>query len=152
MSVCPRSLLLALLIILYLQSCTVGQHGKAPKECCFSFYTRPIPVAFISKYEEMRANCTRPGVILTTKKGVRVCVNPSLKWVQQLMYTIDHGVLEDSGELHEHEVKTKTRPVSGTSRPDPATDAQNHEHETQSRPVPETLRPDSNEPKLFCLI
>ncbi|KAL6491269.1 hypothetical protein MHYP_G00016140 [Metynnis hypsauchen] len=83
MIVRPRSLLLGLLVILYLQSCAVGQNSKSPGLCCFSFYTRPIPVADITEYEETRTDCPRAGVIFTTKKG-RVCVDPDVYWVKPI--------------------------------------------------------------------
>ncbi|KAL6491268.1 hypothetical protein MHYP_G00016130 [Metynnis hypsauchen] len=85
MIVRTRSLLLGLLVIFYLQSCAVGESSNAPKECCFSFYTRPIPVPLIREYEETRPDCTRDGftragVIFTTKNGIRVCADPSFSY------------------------------------------------------------------------
>uniref|UniRef100_A0A3B4DW62 C-C motif chemokine n=1 Tax=Pygocentrus nattereri TaxID=42514 RepID=A0A3B4DW62_PYGNA len=96
MIVHPRSLLLGLLVILYLQSGAVGQNSKSPKKCCFSFYTRPIPVADITQYEETDPHCTRAGVIFTTKRGVRVCVDPGFKWVKRAMDKIDRQFVEYS--------------------------------------------------------
>ncbi|XP_037400875.1 C-C motif chemokine 4 homolog [Pygocentrus nattereri] len=96
MIVHPRSLLLGLLVILYLQSGAVGQNGNAPKECCFSFYTRPIPVADITQYEETRRDCPRAGVIFTTKRGVHVCVDPGFRWVKRAMDIIDRRFVEGS--------------------------------------------------------
>ncbi|XP_036416401.1 C-C motif chemokine 4 homolog [Colossoma macropomum] len=96
MIVRPRSLLLGLLVILYLQSCAVGQNGKAPKECCFSFYPRPIPVAFIREYEESDPNCPKVGVVFTTRRGYRVCVDPSFNWVKEIMDDIDRQIVEGS--------------------------------------------------------
>ncbi|KAI4874759.1 hypothetical protein NFI96_005248 [Prochilodus magdalenae] len=63
MSACSRSLLLGLMIILYLQSCVDGQHVKGPEECCFSFFTSPIPVYVIRSYKETGAHCPKPGLI-----------------------------------------------------------------------------------------
>ncbi|KAL7880900.1 hypothetical protein SRHO_G00031540 [Serrasalmus rhombeus] len=95
MIVHPHSLLLGLLVILYLQSGAVGEHVNAPKECCFSFYTRPIPVADISMYEETRHDCPRAGVIFTTKKGP-VCVDPGFRWVKRAKDIIDRRFVEGS--------------------------------------------------------
>ncbi|KAL6491284.1 hypothetical protein MHYP_G00016290 [Metynnis hypsauchen] len=92
----PRSLFLGLLVILYLQSCAVGQNVKTPKKCCFSFYTRPIPVALITEYEETRNDCTKAGVIFTTRRGKRVCVDPGDYWVKERMDIIDRRFVEGS--------------------------------------------------------
>ncbi|KAL6491278.1 hypothetical protein MHYP_G00016230 [Metynnis hypsauchen] len=93
----PRSLLLGLLVIFYLQSCAVGvENSNAPKECCFSFYTRPIPVAHITEYKETRTDCPRAGVIFTTKKGHSVCVDPGVYWVKRAKDIIDRRFVEGS--------------------------------------------------------
>ncbi|KAL7880905.1 hypothetical protein SRHO_G00031590 [Serrasalmus rhombeus] len=68
---------------------------NAPKECCFSFYTRPIPVAHITQYEETNPDCTRAGVIFTTKRGP-VCVDPGFRWVKRAMDKIDRRTVEGS--------------------------------------------------------
>ncbi|KAL6491272.1 hypothetical protein MHYP_G00016170 [Metynnis hypsauchen] len=138
MSVCPRSLLLVL-VILYLHSCTVEQNSKV-EECCFSFYTRPIPAAVISKYEELSARCPKPGLIFITRKGAHVCVDPSSQWVQRVMDRINCQVSERCSKLHEHEVKTKTQPAAKTSQPDPTKDQYNHQ--TEAHTASETLSPD----------
>ncbi|KAL6491280.1 hypothetical protein MHYP_G00016250 [Metynnis hypsauchen] len=96
MIVRPRSLLLGLLVMLYLQSCAVGESSNVPKECCFSFYTRPIPVALITEYKETRPECTRAGVIFTTRRGFRVCVDPGVYWVKERMDIIDRRFVEGS--------------------------------------------------------
>ncbi|KAL6491279.1 hypothetical protein MHYP_G00016240 [Metynnis hypsauchen] len=97
MIVRPRSLLLGLLVIFYLQSCAVGvENSNAPKECCFSFCTKPIPVAQITEYEETRRDCPRAGVIFTTKNGVRVCVDPGFGWVKRAINIIYHRFVEGS--------------------------------------------------------
>ncbi|XP_036416403.1 C-C motif chemokine 4 homolog isoform X2 [Colossoma macropomum] len=96
MIVRPRSLLLGLLVILYLQSCAVGQHVNAPEECCFTFYPRRIPVAVISKFEETRAECPKPGLIFTTVKGARVCADPDSMWVQKALNKIKRQIVESS--------------------------------------------------------
>ncbi|KAL6491274.1 hypothetical protein MHYP_G00016190 [Metynnis hypsauchen] len=206
MIVRPRSLLLGLLVILYLQSCAVGQNPPEPKECCFSFWSRPIPSSVITKCEEMRCDCPRAGVIftiknkwkvcvkpgvkwvqqimkkidcqtviknlyckeeqccLTTNKGHDVCVDPSLRWVRRLMERIDRRIVENSGEVHEHEVKTKTQPVPETPSPDTTADLEECETKVQTQPELKALKPEStqtpvhktsrpdSEPNWFCQI
>ncbi|XP_072543230.1 C-C motif chemokine 18-like [Salminus brasiliensis] len=83
------SLLLALLVILYLQSCVEGQNANGPGQCCFNFRKKPIPVRRIVKYAVTRPDCPKPGVILTNRRGDSVCVDPGDKWVKQAMDQID---------------------------------------------------------------
>ncbi|KAL7875455.1 hypothetical protein AOLI_G00104180 [Acnodon oligacanthus] len=81
----------------YAQVPCSGKQCKSTKGiCCFSFYTRPIPVAVIKEYEETRHDCTRAGVIFTIKNGLRVCTDPGFKWVNRAMDTIDRRILEGS--------------------------------------------------------
>uniref|UniRef100_A0A3B4CLK3 C-C motif chemokine n=1 Tax=Pygocentrus nattereri TaxID=42514 RepID=A0A3B4CLK3_PYGNA len=95
MIVCPRSLLLGLLAILYLQSCAVGNNAKAPEECCFNFFNSPIPVAFINDYEETGADCPKAGVIFTDLKGRRLCADPGFRWVKRAMGMVDRRIVEN---------------------------------------------------------
>ncbi|KAI4881604.1 hypothetical protein NFI96_027823 [Prochilodus magdalenae] len=117
MTVCPRSLLLDLLIVLYLQSCVEGQNGLAPEECCFRFYTRSIPVAEITEYKITGADCEKPGVVFYTKKGP-VCMNPSSRWVQRAMDIIDRRTFEDGLAPEEccFRFYTRSIPVTEISR------------------------------------
>ncbi|KAL7880903.1 hypothetical protein SRHO_G00031570 [Serrasalmus rhombeus] len=86
MIVRPRSLLLGLLVFLYLQSCAVGNSLPEPGECCLSCYSRRFPISAVTKCEQMGPDS--PRVIFTIKKQ-KVCVDPSVKWVQRIMETID---------------------------------------------------------------
>ncbi|XP_046707779.1 C-C motif chemokine 23-like isoform X2 [Silurus meridionalis] len=53
--------------------------------CCFQFHQRPIPAVNIVSVAKTRFDCTLPGVILTTKKGYRICVDPEVDWVKKIM-------------------------------------------------------------------
>ncbi|XP_058251789.1 C-C motif chemokine 3-like [Hemibagrus wyckioides] len=89
-----RSLLLLLLGLSCLQSFTMAQNASGADLCCFEFHKKPFPAANVVTYEETRSDCTVPGVILTTKKGFRFCVNPEMDWVQQIMKIKPHGVTQ----------------------------------------------------------
>ncbi|XP_037400710.1 C-C motif chemokine 13-like [Pygocentrus nattereri] len=110
MIVRPRSLLLGLLVILYLQSGAVGQNVNAPKKCCFSFHTRPIPAADISDYEETDPHCPIAGVIFTTKKGP-VCADPGFRWVKRAKDIIDRRTVEDGNAPKKCCFSFYTRPI-----------------------------------------
>ncbi|XP_046707771.1 C-C motif chemokine 23-like isoform X4 [Silurus meridionalis] len=59
--------------------------GNEAGLCCFEFHKRPIPAADIVSVKETRFDCTLPGVILTTNKGLRVCADPEVDWVKQII-------------------------------------------------------------------
>ncbi|XP_026990057.2 C-C motif chemokine 18-like [Tachysurus fulvidraco] len=81
------TLLLLLLGLSCLQSFTVAQDANGADFCCFEFHKRPLPAASVVSYEETRDDCTLPGVILTTEKGFRICADPEVDWVQQVIKT-----------------------------------------------------------------
>ncbi|XP_022521249.1 C-C motif chemokine 4 homolog [Astyanax mexicanus] len=88
--------LLTLLGVICLQSYVTGQNSKTPKECCFEFFLKPIPVASITSYEETRPDCPRAGVIFVTKKPARICAHPSFRWAKRAMDIVDRQALEGS--------------------------------------------------------
>ncbi|KAF7706830.1 C-C motif chemokine 3-like [Silurus meridionalis] len=80
-----RSVLLVLLGLSCLQSFTTAQNANGAGLCCFEFHKRPIPSANIAAVQDTRFDCTLPGVILKTKKGRRICADPEVDWVKELM-------------------------------------------------------------------
>ncbi|XP_053089746.1 C-C motif chemokine 3-like [Pangasianodon hypophthalmus] len=80
-----RSLLLVLLGLSCLQSFTMAQRANGADLCCFEFHKRPFPASTVVSYEETRSECSLPGVIFTTKKGFRMCVDPEVEWVQHII-------------------------------------------------------------------
>ncbi|XP_017328678.1 C-C motif chemokine 3-like 1 [Ictalurus punctatus] len=87
-----RSLLLVLLVLLgltCLQSFTTAHNGHGPSKCCFNYQTHPIPVTFITAYEETEHQCTKPGVIFTLNLGRRLCADPGVEWVKNITEIID---------------------------------------------------------------
>ncbi|XP_046707766.1 uncharacterized protein LOC124387444 [Silurus meridionalis] len=59
--------------------------NEAAGLCCFKFHKPSIPAADVVSVEQTRSDCTLPGVILTTKKGSRMCVDPEVDWVKQII-------------------------------------------------------------------
>ncbi|KAI5610232.1 C-C motif chemokine 3-like, partial [Silurus asotus] len=53
--------------------------------CCFEFHKRPVPAASIVSVEQTRFDCTFPGVIFTTKKGYKICADPEMDWVKEII-------------------------------------------------------------------
>nr|BAF98272.1 chemokine CCL-CUi [Danio rerio] len=88
---CCVYLLVGLLAVTFLQISGIGNNGNNPTECCINYFQRRIPFDRIECYIETRIECRNPGVIFVTKKGLRLCVDPQLKWVNKTIYRIDNG-------------------------------------------------------------
>ncbi|XP_053089749.1 C-C motif chemokine 4-like [Pangasianodon hypophthalmus] len=80
-----HSLLLVLLGLSCLQSFTMANSANGAGLCCFEFHKRPLPASNVVSYQETRSDCTLPGVILMTKRGFRICADPEVDWVQQVI-------------------------------------------------------------------
>uniref|UniRef100_A0A672H3V4 C-C motif chemokine n=1 Tax=Salarias fasciatus TaxID=181472 RepID=A0A672H3V4_SALFA len=63
----------------------VHHTGTRPDNCCFSHRSRRISRKYIASYIFTDSRCPKPSVILITKKSKEVCVDPSEKWVQDIM-------------------------------------------------------------------
>ncbi|XP_046708569.1 C-C motif chemokine 18-like [Silurus meridionalis] len=83
-----RSLLLVLLGLSCLQSFTMAEYANGAGLCCFEFHKTPVPAENIVTAEQTRMDCTLPGVILTTKKGLQICADPEVDWVKQIIKII----------------------------------------------------------------
>uniref|UniRef100_A0A3B1IX32 Chemokine interleukin-8-like domain-containing protein n=1 Tax=Astyanax mexicanus TaxID=7994 RepID=A0A3B1IX32_ASTMX len=55
-----------------------------------------LPTYLPTYLPETRPDCPRAGVIFITRKGLRVCVNPNLGWVQKVRGKIDWKPVESS--------------------------------------------------------
>ncbi|XP_056125867.1 C-C motif chemokine 36.1 [Rhinichthys klamathensis goyatoka] len=82
-------LFIGLLAVAFLQSGVLANNANMPNECCFNYYPRKIPIAKVTSYIETRVDCNKPGVILVTQKGFRICVNAGLSWVKSALKMID---------------------------------------------------------------
>uniref|UniRef100_A0A8C4RQ47 C-C motif chemokine n=1 Tax=Erpetoichthys calabaricus TaxID=27687 RepID=A0A8C4RQ47_ERPCA len=58
-----------------------------PSKCCFSYLETRIPLRMVSNYERTRSDCTKPGIVFTTRKGHLLCADPEQKWVKD---SVDH--------------------------------------------------------------
>ncbi|KAF4088667.1 hypothetical protein AMELA_G00057390 [Ameiurus melas] len=78
-----------LLLLVCLQTFTMARNANGASECCFEFHKRPFPMANVVFYEETRSDCQVPGIILTTKRGYRICADPEVDWVKQIIANKD---------------------------------------------------------------
>uniref|UniRef100_A0A8C3CYR6 Chemokine interleukin-8-like domain-containing protein n=1 Tax=Cairina moschata TaxID=8855 RepID=A0A8C3CYR6_CAIMO len=73
---------LAALLLLALCSPAVAHLDGISTICCFSYQQRPIPRNLITSAYTTSRSCSQPGVILVTKKGREICVDPQAAWVK----------------------------------------------------------------------
>ncbi|NXI90097.1 CCL4 protein, partial [Psophia crepitans] len=50
--------------------------------CCFSYLQRRIPLRHITSAYTTSSMCSMPAVVLVTKNGRMLCVDPQAPWVQ----------------------------------------------------------------------
>ncbi|XP_008284002.1 C-C motif chemokine 3-like [Stegastes partitus] len=72
---------------------TVTCHRNAtlgPDDCCFTYYPGRLKKNLINTYYMTGHRCIKPAVIFITKKSSRrICVDPSLSWVTDIMADLD---------------------------------------------------------------
>ncbi|XP_072718440.1 C-C motif chemokine 4-like [Ciconia boyciana] len=56
-----------------------------PRPCCFTYALHRIPRSLISSAYKTSSGCSQPAVVVVTKKGRNICVNPQEPWVQALL-------------------------------------------------------------------
>ncbi|NXF09915.1 CL3L1 protein, partial [Smithornis capensis] len=54
-----------------------------PTSCCLSYHQKPIPLYLINSTYTTSSSCARPAVVMVTKKGKQLCVDPQAPWVQE---------------------------------------------------------------------
>ncbi|NWV12165.1 CCL3 protein, partial [Ptilonorhynchus violaceus] len=91
-----RALAVALALLLFGAICSLAEHDLGDRSiaapslkqetmrisCCFNYISRPIPRRIISSAYMTSNSCERQAVVLVTKKGMSVCVDPAAHWVQ----------------------------------------------------------------------
>uniref|UniRef100_A0A3Q3KVW1 Chemokine interleukin-8-like domain-containing protein n=1 Tax=Mastacembelus armatus TaxID=205130 RepID=A0A3Q3KVW1_9TELE len=66
-----------------------GTNSIGPEDCCYEFYPRRIKKELLVSYEMTDHRCARRAALFVTQKSHRICVDPSLSWVQNIMKTLD---------------------------------------------------------------
>ncbi|CAH7255254.1 Ccl26 [Phodopus roborovskii] len=73
--------LLTLFLSVHLGAATCESEMSRP--CCLSYHHMIIPWDWVYTYELAKTSCSHEFVILTTKRGKKICVQPQAKWVQR---------------------------------------------------------------------
>ncbi|XP_062398723.1 C-C motif chemokine 19-like [Sardina pilchardus] len=83
-----RIALLLLAASLY-WSCTTG--ADIALDCCLSITDKPLPRSLAQSYKLSDAGCTVKATVITTKRGLQVCVPPPEKsqWVRKLIAALN---------------------------------------------------------------
>ncbi|XP_017165793.1 uncharacterized protein LOC103480215 [Poecilia reticulata] len=66
-----------------------GANSSGPKECCFKFFRNIVNKNLIFSYYMTDSRCARRAVILITKKGRHICVDPNQLWVKKIIDFLD---------------------------------------------------------------
>ncbi|XP_023781343.1 C-C motif chemokine 3-like [Cyanistes caeruleus] len=56
-----------------------------PISCCLAYISRPIPPWIIRSAYRTSSSCVTQAVVLVTKNGREVCVDPTARWVQKYL-------------------------------------------------------------------
>ncbi|XP_065693363.1 C-C motif chemokine 3-like [Patagioenas fasciata] len=82
----PAAALVTLLLLVICSPAEVQLDDNFFMTCCFNYVTRPVPRTFIVSIERTSSRCSKPAVILVTKKGRHICADPQAPWVQTLLH------------------------------------------------------------------
>ncbi|KAK9524496.1 hypothetical protein VZT92_016887 [Zoarces viviparus] len=85
-----RILLLSILGYALIAS-VICSNGMGPDNCCFTPYPRRLNKRLISSYYMTDHRCPKSAAIMVTKKGRRICMDPTLSWVVGIMKSVDEG-------------------------------------------------------------
>uniref|UniRef100_A0AAQ5XZ11 Chemokine interleukin-8-like domain-containing protein n=1 Tax=Amphiprion ocellaris TaxID=80972 RepID=A0AAQ5XZ11_AMPOC len=58
----------------------IGIMCTAPGNCCFNFYTRPLPANRVSNVIKTHSSCLRPAFIVQTVRGRQICYSQTFQW------------------------------------------------------------------------
>ncbi|XP_004442184.1 PREDICTED: C-C motif chemokine 26 [Ceratotherium simum simum] len=79
----PVAPLVLLVFILSVHLGAAIRGSDVAKFCCFQYSHKILPWKYVRSYEFTRSSCSQQAVILTTKRGKKVCAQPKEKWVQR---------------------------------------------------------------------
>ncbi|NXG75645.1 CCL3 protein, partial [Baryphthengus martii] len=57
--------------------------------CCFKYMSHRIPQTLVTSAYVTSSMCSQPGVVLVTKKGRNICVDPQAPWVQKYLKNLE---------------------------------------------------------------
>ncbi|XP_031810421.1 C-C motif chemokine 22 [Sarcophilus harrisii] len=84
------ALLMALILGTALPVTQAGPYGVNMENtiCCKNFVGFPIPLKFLNYFYFTSKTCQKPGVILVTKRNLKICADSQKPWVEHAIKTI----------------------------------------------------------------
>ncbi|XP_078020256.1 C-C motif chemokine 3-like [Epinephelus lanceolatus] len=76
-------------LVLTAPRCPQKLMSVSADDYCFSFHPRSLNKNHISSYVMTDFRCSKAAVILISKKGRRICVDPNVSWVKSIMKSVD---------------------------------------------------------------
>ncbi|XP_038581993.1 C-C motif chemokine 26-like [Micropterus salmoides] len=56
-------------------------------DCCLQFFSTRLPKNSVVSYKYTEKGCLHKAVLFTMRNGAKICVNPSEKWVKNIIKT-----------------------------------------------------------------
>ncbi|KAM8776524.1 C-C motif chemokine 22 [Rhynchonycteris naso] len=88
-----QTLLLAALILLamVLQATEAGPYAANVEDsvCCQRYIRHSLPRHAVDRSYPTSDSCRRPGVVLVTMRGWKICADPRLFWVKKVLQELD---------------------------------------------------------------
>ncbi|XP_035273435.1 C-C motif chemokine 4-like [Anguilla anguilla] len=82
----------ALLILVLLGSLELVSSAESANEgavCCTSYATKKIPLAMVVSWHKTSSSCAKAAYVFVTKRGKRICVDPTDGWVRSHAARVD---------------------------------------------------------------
>ncbi|KAG9352629.1 hypothetical protein JZ751_021043 [Albula glossodonta] len=80
-------LILALLCSVELVSST--QSAETGKDCCMRYETKRVPLSMVVSFFRTSSSCAKPAIVFVTKRGRKICMNPSDAFVSSQVDELD---------------------------------------------------------------
>ncbi|XP_062402441.1 C-C motif chemokine 22-like [Sardina pilchardus] len=81
---------LAALLALVLVISVSAQYSPTTHDCCDKFSPQPIPIAMVVSSFKTSSSCYLRALVIETKKGRKLCVDPEVPWVKRLLRMLNH--------------------------------------------------------------
>ncbi|XP_043922052.1 C-C motif chemokine 4-like isoform X2 [Protopterus annectens] len=82
MSMIQLACIAILLVTFCSHTLSVPAINPNPSYCCFAYASNHIPRNRVTGYFQTSSKCSLKAVILVTRRGKQICVDPQQTWVQ----------------------------------------------------------------------
>ncbi|XP_071393611.1 C-C motif chemokine 3-like [Centroberyx affinis] len=89
MMMMKNPVVLVVCTLLFSTLALASQSSFAPGECCFRFARGRLPKNNVLSYRHTHSQCAMNGLLFHMKSGVELCVDPTQRWVQNIISTVD---------------------------------------------------------------